>query len=262
MKRNYILIAVLLLSTIIYSCKKNAVQDISSPISGAQVKFFNFGLNSPVVNFYANNTKVSAASSTTGAESATTGVAYAAVYPATNAYAIITPGTYDLKAKRPSTSTVDPDQVIASISSTLADGKNYSLYTSGLYNTTTKTTDVFVVEDALPAIDSSAAYVRFVHACYNANAFTFIMKNTTTGIETVVAPSVSYKSASAFFRIPMGVYDLILRYPSAPTTNVVVRTAVSVIKSNTYSFSLRGDITLPYTGSATNRPFIDNTPNR
>lgn len=261
MKRKYILLAVLLLSTIIYSCKKNAVQVIATPVSGAQVKFFNFALNGPIVNFYANDAKVTAASSTTGAESGTTGVAFAAVYPSINSYAVVKPGTYAITARRPSTAATDANLVISSLNTTLEDGKNYSLYTSGLYNTTTKTTDVFIIEDKLPPIDTAAGYVRFVHTSYNANAFDFIVKNTTTGVETVIGTNVAYKSASNFVKVPMGIYDLILRYPNT-TANVVVRTAVSVIRANTYSFTLRGDITLPYTGTATNRPFIDNTPNR
>ena len=260
MKRKYIILAVLLLSTIIYSCEKNAVQVIAKPVSGAQVKFFNFALSAPSVNFYANTTKVSATSSTTGAES-TTGTAYAAVFPVTNAYAVFVPGAYDFTARIPSTATADANLAIATINKQLVDGKNYSLYTSGLYNTTTKTAEVFIVDDNLPAVDTSGAYVRFVHASYNANPFSLIMKNTTTNVETEVATGVAYKSASSFFKLNSGVYNLILRYPGS-STDVVVRTGVSLLKSFTYTFSLRGDITLPYTGTATNRPFIDNTPNR
>ncbi|GGI26582.1 DUF4397 domain-containing protein [Pedobacter mendelii] len=262
MKRNHIILAVLLLSSIIFSCKKNAVQNIAEPINGgAQLKYFNFALNAPIINFYANDTKVSAASSTTGLESATAGIAFASVYPSTNAYSIIPAGTYDFKARRPSTATIDPNLIIANLNKQVVDGKNYSIYLSGLYNTVTKQTDVFVIDDILPPIDSATAYVRFVHTCYNANAFDLIMKNTTTSVETLVCSNVAYKSASSFAKIPQGIYDLILRYTGTPT-NVVVRSALSVIKSNTYSFSLRGDITLPYTGTAINRPFIDNTPNR
>lgn len=263
MKRKYIILAVLLLSTLVYSCKKNAVQEISTPItSGAQVKFYNFAINSPVVNFYAGETKISAALSTTGAESATAGVAYAAVYPSTNSYAIISPGSYAFKAKRPSTASSDPDLVLSTLNSQVAEGKTYSLYACGFYNTTAKTTDVFMIEDALPAIDTSGAYVRFVHVSPNANPFNFTMKNTTTNVETLIASNIAYKNGSAFVKLPAGIYDLILRYTSAPTTTVITRAAVNIIKSNTYSFSLRGDITVSATGTATTRPFIDNTPNR
>ncbi len=262
MKRIHLLLAVILLTTIIYSCKKNGVQVIATPVNGAQVKFFNFAVNGPVVNFYVNDKKASAAVSTTGVESPTAGVAYAAVYPSINSYAVITPGTYDIKAIRPSTATTDANVVISTFNASLLDGKNYSLYTSGLYDAANKKSDAFIIEDILPAIDTSGAFVRFVNTSFNAQPFDLYMKNTTTLVETKVASNVAYKNASTFAKVSSGIYDLILRSPSAPTVNVFVRTAVGVIKSSTYSFSLRGDMTVSPTGTAANRPFIDNTPNR
>ena len=224
MKRKHIILAVLLLSTIIYSCEKNAVQEIAGPVSGAQVKFFNFALNGPSVNFYANDKKISAVTSATGAESAT-GTNYSLVFPATNNYAVIVPGTYNLKSVVPSTATANANTVISSLSKTIEDGKFYSLYTCGLYNATARTSDAFILEDALPPIDTSTAYVRFVHVSYNANPLNFIMKNTTTLVETTVATNVAFKTGSAYFKIPSGIYDLILRYPGNATP-VVIRTAV------------------------------------
>ncbi len=259
MKRKYIVLAVLLLSGLIYSCKKNAVQIITKPVSGAQVKFFNFAIGAPSVNFYANTTKVSAIVSTTGAESAS-GTAFGSVFPVTNSYAVIVPGTYSITANIPSTATADANLAIATMSKELVEGKNYSLYTSGLYNTTTKTADVFIVDDNLPAVDTSGSFVRFVNASYNANPFNLILKNTTTSVETQVAEGIAYKSASPFYKLNSGVYDLILRYPGT-STNVVVRTSVNLLKSFTYTFGLRGDITVTST-TAANRPVIDNTPNR
>ena len=38
------------------SCDENAVQDIAGPATGARIRFFNFGVNAPGVNFYADNT--------------------------------------------------------------------------------------------------------------------------------------------------------------------------------------------------------------
>ena len=32
-------------------CEKNAVQDITGSLPGARIKFFNFGVNAPQVNF-------------------------------------------------------------------------------------------------------------------------------------------------------------------------------------------------------------------
>lgn len=262
MKKIYYIIAGLISVCAIYSCEKTAVQEIAGPVNGARVKFFNFALNGPSVNFYANDLKVSAVTSATGAE-ATAGTNYSLVFPATNNYAVLSPGTYDLKSIIPRTATANPNTVISTINKNLEVEKYYSLYTCGLYNTTTRTSDSFIIEDTLPAIDTSTAYVRFVHVSHNANPFDFIMKNTTSGVETLVAANVAFKTGSTYAKVPSGVYDLILRYPNN-TTNVVVRTAVGLVKANVYSFSLRGDITIPYTAATTvvNRPFIDNTPNR
>ncbi|MDP9348242.1 MAG: hypothetical protein M3P24_03730, partial [Gemmatimonadota bacterium] len=60
--------AVLLCAATLAACEKNAVQDITGPVPSARVKFFNFGVNAPQVNFYANDTKMTATPSTTGQE--------------------------------------------------------------------------------------------------------------------------------------------------------------------------------------------------
>ena len=44
-------------------CEKNGPQDITGPLPSARIKFFNFGVSSPAVNFYANTTKFTAISS-------------------------------------------------------------------------------------------------------------------------------------------------------------------------------------------------------
>jgi len=265
MKNRYIIRVVFgcLISILLYSCEKDAVQIIDKPVSGAQLKFFNFGVGAPVVNFYANDKKISAALSATGAESGTAGVAYAAVFPSINSYAVLEPGSYNFKAQRPSTATADPNLVVSNLNATVEQGKNYSLYLSGIYNTTAKTVESFIIEDVLPPVDTSAGYVRFVHAISNANPLNLVLKNSITGIETIVATNIAYKSASNFVKVPFGTYELYCRYPNSPT-NVISRngtSVVSVIKANTYSFSIRGNITVTST-TAADRPFIDNTPNR
>lgn len=252
-----------MLSILIYSCKKDAVQIIDKPVSGAQLKFFNFGVGAPVVNFYANDRKVSAALSATGSESATAGVAYGAVFPSINSYAVLEPGTYNFKGQRPSTATADANLAISNLNTTVELGKNYSLYLSGIYNTTAKTVESFIIEDVLPPVDTSGGYVRFVHAISNANPLNLVLKNSLTGVETVVATNIAYKSASNFVKVPFGTYELYCRYPNS-STNVISRngtSVVSVIRANTYSFSIRGNMTVTST-TAADRPFIDNTPNR
>jgi hypothetical protein len=262
MKRKYLLSAVLLLSTIIYSCDKTDIQTIDAPVKATGIKFFNFAVSSPVVNYFANDIKVSSAVSTTGAESGTTGLTYGTVYPANNAYATIDPGLYDFKATRPSTAAAaDRNVVLNKLTANVAEGKSYSLYMCGFYNSTAKTTDAFLMEDVLPPIDTGFAYVRFVHVSPNANPIDFYMRlKEAPGTEISVAKNIAFKSGSAFVKVPQGVYSLIVRYVNT-AGDVVIRDDVSALKSNVYTFSLRGDITIGGTTDAKRR-FIDNTPNR
>src|SRR5436190_15746816 len=109
----YRAIAALLLAAAVAACgdyDKKGFQDITSPLSGARVKFFNFGVNAPSVNFYANDTKVTAVATglcfgvtdtatvricnTTGLES-TTGVAYG-VAGLAGFYSAVPSGQYTL----------------------------------------------------------------------------------------------------------------------------------------------------------------------
>lgn len=255
--RRYQTFAALLAALSLAACDKNAVQDIAGPAQSSRIKFFNFGVNAPGVNFYANTTKMTAITSATGVES-TNGVAYGSVGSG-GFYASIAPGQYAFTGKI--AATVDKDLAIATINTAIADGKSYSLYLSGFYNTTTKSVEGFVVEDAYPEkIDFAVAYVRFVNAISNANPMTLYAKNPTTGTEVAVGTAVAYKGGGAFVSLPGGSYDLSTRYAGA-ATNAITRTAVSFSAGRVYTISARGDITVTST-TATNRPFLDNTANR
>ncbi|HEY8784009.1 MAG TPA: DUF4397 domain-containing protein [Mucilaginibacter sp.] len=267
MKKKYLFLTVMLLSTLIYSCKKNTIRIIDQKVDGstAQIKYFNFGVNAPSINFYANGVKVSATSSATGVESKS-GTVYGGVFPSLN-YSLIAGGTYTFKGQIPSTATTDADLAILSLSGTVENGKYYSFYACGLYNTTAKTSDAFMVEDKLPAIDTTVAYVRFVNTIPNAPSdLGLYAKNTTTLTETTVATSIAYKTASDFVSVPVGFYELYARYPAAPTVNVISRNsttngAVSFVGGKVYTIGARGDITV-VSSTAANRPLLDNTPNR
>ena len=247
-------VAALLLAAALTACDKNAVQEIAGPAPASRIKFFNFGVNAPAVNFYVDNTKFTAISSTSGVES-TNGVAYGSVGSG-GFYAGIAPGTYTVTGRI--AAATDKDLVIATIPATIADGKSYSVYMSGFYNTTTKTSDGFIVPDDYPAqIDYTVAYVRFVHGIANANPLTLYALNTTTSTEVPVGAEISYKGAGAFVSLPGGVYNLGARYTGVGT-NAIARTSVSFVAGRVYSINARGDITVT-SGTATNRPFLDNT---
>lgn len=249
--------AVLLGAALLASCDKNAVQDLSGPLPGARIKFFNFGVNAPGVNFYANDTKMTATSSATGTES-TIGVAYGGV-GAGGFYSAIAPGSYTITGKI--AAATDKDRIIATASQAIADGKSYSYFISGVYNTTAKTADAFVVEDPVPAtMDYTSATVRFVNAISNAGPQVLYAKNTTTGAEVALGTAVAYKSAGTFVTLAPGVYDLSTR-AAGSNTNLISRAGVSFLGGRVYTIASRGDMTVT-SGTAANRPQLDNTANR
>lgn len=240
-------------SLCLFSCEKNAVQDINTDPPQSIIKFFHFGVNAPGVNFYANDNKVTAISSATGVES-TTGTNYGGVGNV-GLYSAIVPGQYTFKAKI--AATTDKDLAIANIAGTIENGKFYSLYLSGVYNTTAKTIDGFVIEDAVPGIDTATAHVRFVNAISNAGGpMTLFAKNTITLAEIAAGGEVVYKTGGAFTAIPPGVYDLNSRYTGS-TSNIITRLAVTFLKGRVYTIGARGQI-----GSSTAVPALDNTLNR
>jgi hypothetical protein len=238
-------------------CEKNGVQDITGSLPGSRVRFFNFGINAPQVNFYANDAKVTAISSTTGAES-TIGVAYGAV-ASSGFYSAVEPGQYTLSGRI--AATVDKDLPVARATATLAADKAYSFYMSGFYDAAAKTVEAFVVEDNFPAaFDFTQAYVRFVNASPNSSPMQLFARNTTSLTETSIGAAVPYRNGGAFVAVPAAVYDLATR-TAGSTTNAIARTAVSFVAGRTYTISARGDMTITST-TAVNRPFLDNTANR
>ena len=250
-------LAVLLCAAVLSSCGTKTFQDITGPVASARIKFFHFGVNAPGVNFYANTAKMTAIVSSTGTES-TTGSIYGGVV-AGGFYSAIAPGQYTLTGKI--AATVDNGLAISTATATIADGKNYSFYMSGLYDPVAKTTDGFVVEDAFGAtIDYTVAYVRLVNASSNANPMTLYAKSQVTTVETAVGAAVAYKGAGTFTALPQDVYDLSTRYAGS-ATNVFARTGVSFLAGRVYTIGARGDVTVTST-TATNRPFLDNTANR
>lgn len=257
----YPFIAALLCAGALSACGEDALTSITEPPSAAsRIKFFHFGVNAPGVNFYANDTKMTAVNSTTGTE-ATTGIAYAGV-GAGGAYLVIPPGQYTLTGRI--AATTDKDLPISTVTATIEDGKYYSFYMSGLYNATTKTSDGFVVEDpVVPPTDFSVATVRFVHAISNANPMTLYAKDTTTKVEVAIGSEIAYKGAGAFTAIPAGVYDLSTRYAGS-ATNAMTTPAVTFAGGRVYTITARGDITVaPSTAcAAANRTCLDLSANR
>ena len=246
-------VAILLCAVTLASCEKNAVTDITEPFPGANVKFFNFGVNAPGVNFYSNDAKVTAINSTSGAE-LTTGTVYGAAGNG-GLYSSLTPGQYTFSGKI--AATTDKDLAVSKVAMTIVDKKYYSFYQSGLYSAANKTVDAFVVEDPFPeVINFSVATVRFVNAIAGSNPASLSLKNQATGTVTPIGEAVAYKSAGTFTAIPAGVYDLAAAFPGA---GVATRSTVTFNVGRTYTIGARGDITA---STGTTVPTLDNTANR
>ena len=244
-----------LLCAAVLGCDKNAVQElVAPPPATTQIKFFNFGVGAPNVNFYANDAKLTGISSTTGVES-TIGTAYGAA-AAGGFYVAIAPGQYDLSGRI--TATTDKDLAVSHVITALAAGKRYSLYQSGLYNTTTKTVEAFAIEDdfTIPA-SFAVASVRFVHAISNANPMNLYARATTADSTVYSLGYIGYRSNGAWTTIPTGSYDLYTRYVGS-TTNVITRTGVGFSGGRVYTVTARGDITSTATARV---PTLDNTAN-
>ena len=247
----------LLSAVALTACEKNAVQDITGSLPGARVKFFNFSVGAPAVNFYANEAKITAITSATGVE-AVTGVNSGGVGSG-GFYSAIEPGQYTFTSKI--SAAIDKDLIISRATATLANGKAYSFYTSGIYDATAKTAEAFVLEDAfVDTLDYTVAYVRFVNASSNAGPMTLFARNTITSVEAPVGGAVAYKAGGAFIAVPGAVYDISTRFAGS-TTNAIARTGVSFSPGKVYTISARGDITVTSTTLAT-RPQLDNTANR
>ncbi len=250
-------IAVVLCAALAAGCGSKMTTNITAPAAASKIKFFNFGVNAPGVNFYAGTTKMTAISSTTGAES-NTGTAYGSVGSG-GFYASIAPGSYTFTGNI--AAATDNGLAVAKVTQAIADSKSYSFYMSGFYDPVAKASDGFVVlDDYSAAIDWTQGYVRFVNAISNSQPMILYAKNQLTGTEIAIGAAVPYKSGGAFTGLPQGVYDLSIRLAGS-AANIATRTSVSFNNGHVYTISARGDITVVST-TATNRPFLDNTANR
>ena len=241
-------LAALLSVAALAACEKNAVQDIAAPATGAFVRFHNYGVGTPAVNLYSNDQKVTGVSSTsctpandprcttTGIES-TSGTSYGAVANGGN-YSQLPTGQTTLASRL--ATTADNGLAVSSVSMPLADGKFYSYFTSGFYNTTTKKVDAFVIEDALPtSFDYSKAYVRVVNASSNSPSISMTTQLQGSTEVVTVATGLGYQGASPIVTVTPGLTDL-----TATIGGVSVKAlGVNLPGGHVITFVLRGDAT-------------------
>ena len=257
------------------ACEKNAVQDITGPAPSAGIRFFNWSVTAPSLHYWADDMKLTSTLSTaclntsnppvTATDTAcvtegiqsTAGIAFGGVSSGRR-YTGIEPGSYTFTGRLTS---VAPGTIVSSVPGTIEAGKYYSYFTSGVYNTTTRTADGFIVEDPIPVdIDWTVTNVRLVNAVHNAPAVTLYAKNVETGVEYTLGGAVAYKGAGEFVAIPPGAYDLRARATGA-TTDSFTRANVAFERGRHYTIATRGDFTSTSTTAASRR-FLDSTINR
>jgi len=252
-------LAILACAATLVACSKDAVQIISAPLSGASVKFYNFSMGAPGVNFFANDVQLTALKSDSGATTKS-GTGYGAL-AAGGLYSAVPAGQVTLTGRIGTVA--DAGVTIGTVAAPLVDGKYYSLFLSGTYNTTTKSTDTFLIEDAMPAFDYVNSNVRFVNAIANAPSPMVLWAKSTTVKDSVAiggTAGIGYKGATAFVPIRGDAYDLTVRYPGSNTA-VFTLAAQTFSVGRVYTVSSRGDITVTGT-TAANRPQLNNTANR
>jgi hypothetical protein len=250
-------LAVLLGAVALMACEKNGVQDISRPLSGAFVRFHNYGVNVPGVNFYANDQKLTAISATgctppvdarcttTGIES-TTGVTYGNLGIGGN-YAMVAPGQYTLTGRI--AAATDNGLPVSSLTADLADGKYYSYFVSGIYNATTKKADAFILEDLLPtSFDYTKAYIRVVNASSNAPTISATTKLQGSTEVVSVATNLAYKAASAFVTLTPGATDIVVTVGGGTTTFTFV--GIGLTGGHVFTLAVRGDATSSVTATS------------
>ena len=256
------MLAALLGAALLAGCgeKKNPLEPVlGAPPQAARIKFFNFAMNSPSVNFYADTVKLTAVTSSTTTES-TLGTAYGSA-AAGGLYNSVAPGQHTFTGRI--TAATDKGLAVSTITRSLDPNKFYSYYESGFYDATNKVADAFIIEDPWtpPAPQDTMVRVRFVNASPNAGTVQLtVRRQTPDSTDTPIGAAQPYKGASAFVTIAPGVYNLMGTATSGTTT--VTRTAVgaSFVRSHIYTVTLRGDWTITSTSAAT-RPIYDVTAN-
>lgn len=215
------------------------------------IKILNVTPSSPVLNFFIDGTKFSSNLSSTGTQS--TGYAYNGLFPDLG-YAVVTPGTRSLSANVSPTATVDPNLEVFKQSINAAAGKYYTIFTTGIYSTTTKNIpSAIVLEDIKPALDTSKVFVRFVNL-YNGSPNVDIVR-ISNGVK--LATNVAYGTASPFTEVVSpgsGVAPVVAFRVDHATTGAVLLPTVSLgmVKGRAYTLYFRGILgnpSFPFAGT-------------
>lgn len=210
------------------------------------IKILNLTPSSPVLNFFIDGAKFSANQSTTGLPS--TGYAYNGLFPDLG-YAVTTPGSKVLSANIIPTATADANLEVFKQTINAAAGKYYSVFTTGVYSTTTKNIpSALVLEDIKPALDTSKIFVRIVNL-YNGSPNLDVVR-ISNGVK--LASNVAYGTASPFTEITNPGSGVA---PSNAFRVDNAATGVAIIPTTIYALSKGRAYTIYYRGILGNTSF-------
>ena len=270
MRKLFNTIYISIFALIISSCgEKDIIINEYTRVPGeeAQVRFYNFGINAPSVNFYANNVKITASQSLTG-EMAPTGVSFGATYPSIGYVEVPAGDQVNIFSKTPTTLVIPANNVnnykqdteVSNLTATkLNSKKQYSLFIAGYFDKNTHQAESFIISDELPPSDTSKVFVRFVNSGV-AEAGTLSIKisrmnGTEVLSEEIVDPQLAFKSATEFKGFPYGTYKFTI-IPANATNRIWERT-ITLNRDRVHTIAVRGDLR-----NTSPAPLLDNTQNR
>jgi hypothetical protein len=268
MKKVLIIVNTLFLALILSSCDDEGIVDRSiDTTTGARISFVNLSPDSPEVNLYFNDVKVTAARSQVA--NVLRGIPFRSSYPGivTTApaattmpttyvgeeYFVSSPSTYTIAAK--DTAYRKGFTTYFSTSSTFEDGKYYSIYAMDL---STNMTPIIVEDNIVEFQSTNKTKVRVVNALTGATGDVidiWVIHQPGTGVLPIpaykIASSISLKTVTSFSdTITGGNYKWIVTAAgAAPTANAapadkygkpwtLTFAAADVIYSNTTSTSI------------------------
>ena len=201
-------------------------------------KVLNATAGSPIVNYYLDGVKSSGLYTTTGVES---GYAYNGLFPDLG-YAVATPGTRSLGARLTSVALPATDRGLEVFTApfNLASGKYYTIFTTGIYNTTSKKIESsLILEDIRPSLDTSKIFIRFVNM-YNGSPnldLTQVVSNTSQKLATNVAFGKASDWAAIASPSLSSVYSIT---NNSGGTVVASSLATTLTKGRSYTIYIRG----------------------
>lgn len=156
-------ILTLCLLCVLSACEKDTSLEATATLAVDSnkpfVKFFNASPDSPIINFYMDNIKMTGTYTVSGTE---TGIAYAAIYPSLG-YSQSSGTSSKILTKIAGSSTVNPGVVTSESTVNLAAGKYYSVFAVDQYDLVNKKQNLLVIEDKSPATDTSKVFLRLVN---------------------------------------------------------------------------------------------------